>query len=392
MRMNLPPVTRSLRFRLSGMTTAVSFGLAGLALAGIYAVVLRAIQSITMTELVAGEPVVVGGERILIPLTQREVRSIESLFKEAVLNQMALWVAVILLGLFVLSLVVSWIVANRSLRPLDEITMVAREIQATDLDRRIGLEGPDDELTRMASTFDAMLDRLAGSFESQKRFLAQTSHDLRTPLSVIRSNLEVVADDPDATVEDWRETGEIVVRAAERMATMVDDLLAAARLELGGSALEETDLRQLVEGLAEELDVTAGGQSVTLVVDATDVGIVAVDPVRITRAMNNLIDNALRVSPPGSAVRIATRSEGSWIDVGVLDRGPGIDPIRVRDGDVGDGGFGLGIVRQVAAMHGGHLTAVRRPDGGSLVSIALPVTADPADPPIGDDGLLALYG
>ena len=374
------------------MTTAVSFGLAGLALAGIYAVVLRAVQSITMTELVAGEPVVVDGERILIPLTQREVRSIESLFKEAVLNQMAVWVAVILLGLFVVSLVVSWIVANRSLRPLDEITMVARDIQASDLDRRIALEGPDDELTRMASTFDAMLDRLAGSFESQKRFLAQTSHDLRTPLSVIRSNLEVVADDADATVEDWRETGEIVVRAAERMSSMVDDLLAAARLELGGSALEETDLRGLVEGLAQELDATAHEQAVTLVVDAADVGVVEVDPVRITRALNNLIDNAIRVSTSGSTIRLATRATGSWIYVGVLDRGPGIDPIRVRDGEPGDGGFGLGIVRQVAAMHGGHLTAVRRPDGGSLVSIALPVAADPADPPLGDDDLLALYG
>lgn len=373
------------------MTTAVSFGLAGLALAGIYAVVLRAVQSITMTELVAGEPVVVGGERIVIPLTQREVRSIESLFKEAVLNQMALWVAVILLGLFIVSLVVSWIVANRSLRPLDEITMVARDIQATDLDRRIALDGPDDELTRMASTFDAMLDRLAGSFESQKRFLAQTSHDLRTPLSVIRSNLEVVADDPEATVEDWRETGEIVVRAAERMASMVDDLLAAARLELGGSALEETDLRQLVEGLAEELEVTAGERAVSLEVDAADVGVVEVDPLRVTRAMNNLIDNAIRVSTPGSVVRIATRSRGSWVYVGVLDRGPGIDPERVRDGDPGDAGFGLGIVRQVAAMHGGQLVGVLRDGGGSLLSIALPVVADPADSPVGGEGLLALY-
>lgn len=389
--MNLPPVTRSLRFRLSGMTTAVIFGLAGLALGGIYIAVLRTIQSITMTELVPGEPVIVDGERIVIPLTQREVRSIESLFKEAVLNQLALWVVVILLGLFLLSLVVSWVVASRSLRPLDEITMVAREIEATDLDRRIGLDGPDDELTRMAATFDAMLDRLAGSFESQKRFLAQTSHDLRTPLSVIRSNLEVVAEDPDATTEEWRETAEIVVRAADRMASMVDDLLAAARLELGGHSLEETDLDELIEGVARDLQASAGESGVELVTEAGGLGTVEVDAVRITRALDNLVDNALRVSPEGSTVRIAGRAQGSWRYIAVLDEGPGIDPVLASEGAPGAGGMGLGIVRQIVAMHGGQFTACPLPDAGSLVCIALPVEADPDDGPVSGSRLLALY-
>lgn len=373
------------------MTTAVIFGLAGLALGGIYIAVLRTIQSITMTELVPGEPVIVDGERIVIPLTQREVRSIESLFKEAVLNQLALWVVVILLGLFLLSLVVSWVVASRSLRPLDEITMVAREIEATDLDRRIGLDGPDDELTRMAATFDAMLDRLAGSFESQKRFLAQTSHDLRTPLSVIRSNLEVVAEDPDATTEEWRETAEIVVRAADRMASMVDDLLAAARLELGGHSLEETDLDELIEGVARDLQASAGESGVELVTEAGGLGTAEVDAVRITRALDNLVDNALRVSPEGSTVRIAGRAEGSWRYIAVLDEGPGIDPVLASEGAPGAGGMGLGIVRQIVAMHGGQFTAFPLPGGGSLACVALPVEAEPDDGPLAGSRLLALY-
>ena len=197
--MNLPPVTRSLHFRLSGMTSAVVFGLAGLALGGIYLVTLRAIQSLTVTEVVAGEPVLLGGRRIAVPFTAVEMRSFESLLRESLLNHLAYWILLILVVLFLLSIGVGWIVANRSLKPLDKITLVARDIQATDLDRRINHVGPDDELTRMASTFDAMLDRLSGSFQSQQRFLAQTSHDLRTPLAVIRSNLDVTTSDPGAT-------------------------------------------------------------------------------------------------------------------------------------------------------------------------------------------------
>ena len=390
--MNLPPVTRSLRFRLSGMTTAVVFGLAGLSLAGIYVAVLRTIQSTTMTELVPGEPVIVDGERIVIPFTQREVRTLESVFKEAVLNQLALWVVVILLALFLLSLVVGWIIANRSLRPLDEITMVAREIEATDLDRRIGLEGPDDEVTRMASTFDAMLDRLAGAFESQKRFLAQTSHDLRTPLAVIRSNLEVLSEDPDATVEEWREAGEIAVRAADRMASMVDDLLAAARLELGGSALEETDLDELVERVVAALRSSAHERNVTLIADLGGVEPFELDPVRMARALDNLLANAVEASPTGGTVRVATRSDGPWRHIGVIDRGPGVDPRLVAGERPTGGGLGLGIVRQIAAMHGGSVEALPRPGGGTIVSVAIPATDDPDVSPATGDRLLGLYG
>ncbi len=388
--MQLPPVTRSLRFRLSGLTSALVFSVAGLALAGVYFVTLRAVQSLTVTNSRL-QAVLVDGE-VGLRLTQVEMRTLESLFKEYVLNQVAVWTLGILLVLFALSLIVGWIVASRSLRPIDEITSVARDIQATDLDRRIGLDGPDDELTRLANTFDAMLDRLSGSFRSQQRFLAHTSHDLRTPLAVIRSNLEVIADDPDATVEDWRQTGAVVGRAADRISVMVDDLLAVARQELAGATLTSIDPADIVTELVSDLGPAARAEGVTIEADLPgEPSTVVADPDMLRRAIGNLVDNAVRESPEGSTVTVALRRDGEWTYLGVLDRGPGIDVHVALNGDHGDGGMGLGIVRQIVAMHAGRFGAELRPGGGSVLSIAVPDRSDPSTSPRSGEGLLELY-
>lgn len=372
------------------MTSALVFSVAGLALAGFYFVTLRTVQSLTVTGSRL-QAVLIDGE-VGLRLTQVEMRTIESLFKEFVLNQLAVWTIGILLVLFGLSLIVGWLVASRSLRPIDEITSVARDIQATDLDRRIGLEGPDDELTRLANTFDAMLDRLSGSFRSQQRFLAHTSHDLRTPLAVIRSNLEVISNDPDATVEDWRQTGEVVERAADRISVMVDDLLAVARQELAGATLTSIDPARIVTELVSDLGPAARADGVVIEADLPDEPVaVMADPDMLRRAIGNLVDNAVRESPEGGSVSVALRREGEWTYLGVLDRGPGIDVDLALNGDHGDGGMGLGIVRQIVAMHAGRLSAVVRPEGGSVLSIAVPDRSDPSASPRDGERLLELY-
>ncbi len=162
-----------------------------------------------------------------------EVRAIESIYNEIVLDEVARFTLIAIGLLFLLSLIVGWIMSGRVLKPVGEITAVAREIQASDLSRRIALEGPDDELKRLADTFDEMLRRLDIAFASQRQFLADTSHDLRTPLTVIRSNVELVAADSDADVEDWRRAGAVIQRNAEKMSEMIQGLLATARLQTG---------------------------------------------------------------------------------------------------------------------------------------------------------------
>ena len=262
----------------------------------------------TETRLVIrGQQVQLGQFQLIVDprLEEAQVRTLESMFNQFVLDQLARYTLLAIALLFLISLVVGWVIAGRALAPVDRISQVAREIEASDLSRRIALPGPDDELTRLASTFDGMLDRLEGAFKSQRQFLANTSHDLRTPLSVIRSNVEVALDDPTPTVDEWKATGEIVVRNAERMGTMIDGLLAAARFQNGQAAMVTVDLAGLTTEVAGDLSAAAATADVALGVVSSRPSVQA-EPASLTRALGNLIDNALRVAPAGSHLRIAS--------------------------------------------------------------------------------------
>lgn len=367
--MNLPPVTKSLRFRLSGMTSAVVFGVGGLMLAVIYLAVLSEIRSLT-ERVIVGVPV--GG--FVIKLGEKEYRTFESFVREEILNQVAFIMLIVLVVLFVASLVVGWIVAARALRPVDTITQVAQEIEATDLSRRIGLTGADDELTRMAGTFDSMLDRLDHAFKGQKEFLAQTSHDLRTPLAIIRSNLDVTMSDPTVRVEDWRATGAIALRATERMSAMIDDLLAAARMEAGAPTLVNVDLGVLVQQATEELGAQASEADASLSVIARP-ALVLGDRNALGRAVGNLVENAVAASGAGDVITVTSGSVEDWGFVAVYDRGQGVDPAVVRGEKAVRGHLGLKIVREICRLHGGFLDGAKRKGGGSVVAIWIPLGA-----------------
>lgn len=367
--MNLPPVTRSLRFRLTGMTSGVVFGVGGLMLGLIYLAVLTGIRSLT-TRVTVVAPV---GD-FVIKLGENEYRTVESFVKEEILNQVAVIILVVLLALFVASLVVGWVVASRALSPVDTITQVAAEIEATDLSRRIGMEGPDDELTRMARTFDSMLDRLDRAFKGQRELLAQTSHDLRTPLAIIRSNLDVTMSDPDAGIDEWRSTGTIALRASERMSGMIDDLLAAARMEAGAPTLVNVDLAVLVRQTAEELSARASEAGARLDVVAGS-ALVLGDRNALGRAVGNLVDNAINASPSGATVVVSSGRIGDWGYAAVFDRGPGVDAAVVRGERPARGHLGLVIVREICRLHGGSVDAAKRKGGGSVVAMWIPLGA-----------------
>src|SRR5690606_14950550 len=157
-----------------------------------------------------------------------------------------------LLALFFVSLVVGWFVSGRMLRPIGQITRAVRRIQASDLSQRINLGGPDDELRRLADTFDDMLGRVDAAFESQRQFIHEASHELRNPLAAIRANLEVTLSDPNADAEDLRHTAEVVERSTERMAKLVDDLLVSARKGTLSMEREPVDVGLLIADAADE--------------------------------------------------------------------------------------------------------------------------------------------
>jgi signal transduction histidine kinase len=365
---------------LSALTWALSFGVVILGLGAVYLTLLRQIRGIVDQVPVfaynsAGEPIIVGVTEV--PTARSMIRAA---LEQLILNRMVAAVLITLGALFIVSLVIGWLLAGRALRPLTKMTKVAQEIEATDLSRRIALAGPDDELTRMAGTFDAMLDRLDRAFSSQKEFLAQTSHDLRTPLAVIRSNLDVTMSDPDSDVDDWRSTGEIALRASERMTKMIDDLLAAARLEVRAPTLVTVDLAGIAKQVAEEAAarVVERGSNVTISAGAA---LVAADRTALLRAVGNLVDNALRLSPEDSTLSIGSGHIGGWGYVFVADRGPGIDP-EVARGERPVKGLGLSIVREIVRLHRGEVDAVQRPHGGSVVAMWIPLSAsEPVDRP-----------
>jgi signal transduction histidine kinase len=370
----------SLRFRLSVQYSAIVFGLGAALLGLVYLALRNWLRGQTMTQYVwSGRPVVVDGVEVgvLPTLAAREVRLIESVYNEIVLNQVAKWTIVALVALFLLSIAVGWVMSGRVLRPVEEITNVARDIQASDLSRRIGLEGPDDEITRLAATFDSMLERLDRAFSSQRRFLADTSHDLRTPLAVIRSNVDVVADDEQATLANWQEVGGIVQRNTEKMSEMIDGLLATARLQTGKAQAVAMNLGDLVTAKSAELAKPLAEKGVTLVTEISPALVEGV-VVSLDRALTNLIDNAIVVSDPGSVIRIGAGTDREWVWMAVTDQGPGL-PEEPEGGRIG---LGLSIVEQIAEAHEGALVSTPGPSGkGTTMTIWLPGDGADGVPP-----------
>ncbi|MEA1903637.1 MAG: HAMP domain-containing sensor histidine kinase [Actinomycetota bacterium] len=370
---------QSIRFRLSVQYSAVVFGLGGGLLGLVYWLLQRDLQSQTMmAHIRTGQRIVLdSGELVVMPeFREVEVRAIESIYKEVVLNEVAQFTLIALIALFLLSIIVGWVMSGRVLKPVEEITNVAREIQASDLSRRIGLDGPDDELTRLADTFDSMLERLDSAFTAQRQFLADTSHDLRTPLTVIRSNVELVAADDGASLDDWSKAGGIIKRNAEKMSAMIDGLLAAARLQTGRARAVAVDLAALVKANASEIEPFAAEKGLDVQVSVSPTTVSGVE-VSLDRALSNLVDNAYRAAPDGSVILLGAGVAAGWAWLGVQDSGPGLP-----ENDDNRVGLGLSIVTQIAEAHGGTLSSFAGRDGiGTTMVIWLPLEEGAGDHP-----------
>lgn len=373
---------RSIRFRLSVLYSSVVFGLGAAVLGVTYYFVRRSLRRLPLT--FDSRLAIIDGRPFLVQNVDVDTAQLmEQAVTQRALSLLSDYLLIGLVVLFLLSLVVGWVIAGRALKPVSAITAVARDIQASDLSRRIGYEGSEDELGRLASTFDDMLERLDAAFHAQRRFLADTSHDLRTPLAVIRSNIDVLAEDPEATVEEWREAGGVVQRNAERMASMIDDLLATARLEARTAARVNVDLAELVAEAADEFSPRGAERHVEVEANPLPAVVEGV-PQSLRRAIANLMDNALKAAPSSSRVAVASGAADGWAWVAVADEGEGIDPSVVDEAS--GGSLGLSIVRQVVKAHGGSVAAHRGSSGGSTVVMWIPTPAATGAPP-GDSPL-----
>jgi signal transduction histidine kinase len=281
-----------------------------------------------------------------------------------------------------------WLVSRRMLAPVDRITATARRISASTLHERIALEGPDDELRRLARTIDDLLDRLETAFASQRRFVAQASHELRTPLAVQRAALQIGLSD-DAGPGDVARTREELLEQNRRTEHLVESLLVLAEAERGlDGRTEEVDLTALVEEVVDEYATAARTAEVTLTC-RTEAGPpvrVRCEPVLLRQALRNLVDNAVEYTVSGGVACVSLDARGVLVE----NDGPESDaadvsrltePFRRGAASPSSGpsqtsgrrhsGLGLSIVAAVVRAHGWTLAVDARDGGGLTVRIGV---------------------
>jgi signal transduction histidine kinase len=298
--------------------------------------------------------------------------------RDLTLSHLLLYSLLTLGAVIALAAILGWIFSGRSLRPVHRITAAARAASEHNLSARVALQGPHDELSELAETFDEMLSRLQSAFESQRQFIANASHELRTPLSVMRTTVDVVLTNPDSTPDDLRGMGRDIRAAVDHAEHLIGALLILARSERGLTVWEEVDLATVTEDVLDTAGIGDRRLHATL-----DPAVISGDPVLAERLIANLIDNAVRYNTSAGDIWISTRTVAAATQLTVDNTGQiissaDVDRIfqpfqRLNDRTSHDGsGLGLTIVASIAAIHGGGATAIPRRDGGLSVTVRFP--------------------
>jgi signal transduction histidine kinase len=277
--------------------------------------------------------------------------------------------------------------AGRALRPVRRVSQAAQNISAQTLHTRLALDGPKDEVKELADTFDAMLGRLEHTFELQNSFMADVAHELRTPLASLRTNLEVVAVDPSATLDDYKFMADTQERALTRLERLIADFFILTTSEQPLSKTEVT-LGALLEETLYDLQAVANERQITLeVINQADVVTLGHGPL-LARAFSNLIENGMYYNHEGGRVTVTIDSKNPWAVVTIADTGIGIAPekqtqifdrfYRVdssRARHKGGSGLGLSIVSAIVQRHGGKIQLESSPSAGSTFTVLLPLSS-----------------
>ncbi len=276
------------------------------------------------------------------------------------------------------------VVARRATAPARELTSVAQALAGGDRSRRIGSTAAD-EFGEMARAFDRMAEAIDAEDRLRRGFAADVAHELRTPLAILRSQVEALQDGvAAATPESLASLHEETLRIAR----LVADLEALASADAAEFSLDRrpTSLASLVEGAVREFRGPFEGAGVRLEVDAVDLTVDA-DPVRVKQVLSNLLSNALKFTPAGGRVHVSLRPEGPWAAVRVSDTGPGIPAdemprvfdrfFRGRSARSGGSGVGLTVVRELARAHGGDVDLASEPGRGAVFTLRLPLVGSP---------------
>jgi heavy metal sensor kinase len=276
--------------------------------------------------------------------------------------------------------------ASRALSPIDSLTRLAHRISAEDLSQRLDLRLPDDEVGRLARTFNDMIARLEDAFRRQRQFTADASHELRTPLTAVKGQVEVALTrprEPDA----YREVLQNINEEVDRLIRLVGSLLTLARADAGQIPVspEAIDVADLVAGAVEQVRPAAQQRDVELALTPGPAVNLCADEDLLLQLLLNLLDNAIKYTPSGGRVTAGWSTDDSRVELWVRDRGAGIAPEhlphifdrfyradKARSRAEGGVGLGLSICRWIAEAHGGSISVESAPRQGSTFTARLP--------------------
>ena len=285
----------------------------------------------------------------------------------------------------------AWLLATLALRPVERMRRQAAAISAHDDETQLAIPKTRDEIAELGETMNALLARLQQALAQQRAFVADAGHELRTPLAILRTELELAAR-PGRSTQDLRHAVVEASAETDRLARLAEELLFLARHDEHGASRprELQPLRPLLERVVDSARARATPRAIDVVLDASPELAAPVVADDLRRAVDNLVDNALHHAPSGSTVELAARRDGPQIEISVSDRGPGFPPVflphaferfrradaaRVHD-ELGGSGLGLAIVRAVAREHDGDAEAHNREGGGARVLLRVPAALD----------------
>ncbi|MEO0948980.1 MAG: HAMP domain-containing sensor histidine kinase, partial [Cyanobacteria bacterium J06641_5] len=275
------------------------------------------------------------------------------------------------------ALVLSWLISGRVLTPVRELTATAREIGEAGLEQRLEVRG-NGEMASLAQTFNAMLDRLQSVIVSQRDFINDAGHELRTPITIVRGHLELMGDDP----EEQREAIEVAIDELDRIERMVEEMSLLAKAERSDFVRPTptglADFTRSLHAKAKSLGDRAW-QLTTVAIETA-----WIDPQRMTEAIMNLVQNAVEHTESGDTIAIGSSADANTVKFWVRDTGPGIAPenqkrifdrfVRINKPTTHGSGAGLGlaIVSVIAEAHGGRVELYSSPGAGATFTIAVP--------------------
>ncbi len=296
--------------------------------------------------------------------------------------------ALMLLATALLALASGWFLAHRALIPVNAITHTARDIGEKDLSRRIVMALPDDELGLLAQTFNGMLDRIEGAFGRQRQFTADAAHELRTPLSIMQTGLEVVLAQ-ERSAKDYRVTLENMHEEVLRLGQLTTHLLLLARADAHTLGIEprRVDMSLLLNTVADQVAVTGEQRDITIRRDLPPHISLTADEDRLIQLALNLLENAVKYTPAGGSITVKLAESNGHVCFSVADTGVGIAPQHLphifdrfyridgaRSREVGGFGLGLAIAQHIVHLHRGDIKVDSQMGVGTQFTVTLPTS------------------